>query len=234
MLYGASKEVAEGTKQQNYYWRWLVQALSQTFFWGWPQFVLVLTTIAVLVLNVEYGATSASKFAPQVHALMIVYLWSLIGYLVIQIFRAPLILDRQRAEEIGELRKRLGEAVTVEFEPVTFRQPLPNLRNTSMHINISLRTGDVPATLRDWALRSKSKPNLNPVAVSVVGDWTKQSSHTIRLEAHATGHGFVRFDFMGKAQATEDEIRECDWILVFSDAHREYAEAIPQQMLKKT
>lgn len=154
---------------RNYLWRLCAEIADQTFQSGRAQIFPFFAALATLVFQVVFGTTMSTDFRGNMLATAWPYIIAFGAYVLAQIVRAPLALDRERADEIENLKKQLGDGVSVTFERITFRQPRPNVRNLTMVIELLLRTGDSPATVHDWALRSKASPQLQPVVANVLG-----------------------------------------------------------------
>jgi hypothetical protein len=216
----------------NYLRRFLREVVRQAFQFSkenvWPQVIAV----ATFLFQVVFRTSSSTDF----HGNMLATLWAFIAalgvYIVVQIVRAPLVLDRQRADEIENIKKRLGNGVSVRFEQISFRYPTPNVRNVTMVVQLLLRTDDSPATVHDWALRTQAKPNLKSVVTNILGLGKHIAGWTIRLDAHDQAYGSIFFDFTGSQQSEEELRNTSGWILEFTDAHRTYSEAIPDSLFK--
>jgi hypothetical protein len=221
---------------RNYLSRLCAEVADQTFKSGRAQIFPLFAAFATLVLQVVFRTSMSTDFRGNMLATVWPYMIAFAAYVLAQIVRAPLALDRQRADEIEQLKKQLGDVVSVKFEQITFRQPTPNLRNVTMVIQLLLRTGDSPATMHDWTLRSQAKPELKPVLSNILGLGKHAGGWTIRLDEHDQAHGSIFFDFSGLAQRSEDELRNTEngWILEFTDAHRNYAERIPDSLFRTT
>src|SRR5713101_6384123 len=154
------------------------------------------------------------------------------GELAWNIVRAPFTLDRQRANElnsrdheIAKLNKQLAAPLLVKFREVVFL-------NNRMLVRMSISTGESPATLSGWALRSQMTPTLTPVLADVNGLGKHVGGFAIRLDDHDLGEGHLTFSVPGLA---EDELRDVrhQWTLEFSDAHREHSERIPEHLYQR-
>jgi hypothetical protein len=218
----------------NYSRRLLIQVGRQTFRFGWGQVMLLSIAIMTVILAVS-GTIQTTDFHTNVRDTLWPFLIFLAAYILVQMVRAQLALDRQRAEQIDTLNKQLGETVSVWFEKTTFRHPTPDSENVTMVVHMSVRTAGSPVTLYGWALRSQLRPKLKPVPINVLGLGQPVGGLTIRLDEHDHASGSVFFDFSGVAQVSEDELRDPDhsWRLEFWDAHGPYSEHIPEQLYKR-
>ena len=218
----------------NYSRRLLIQVGRQTFRFGWGQVMLLSIAIMTVVLAVS-GTIQTTDFHTNVLDTLWPFLIFLAAYILVQMVRAQLALDRQRAEQIDTLNKQLGETVSVWFEKITFRHPTPDSEDVTMVVHLSVRTAGSPVTLYGWALRSQLRPKLKPVPINVLGLGQPVGGLTIRLDEHDHASGSVFFDFSGVAQVSEDELRDPDhsWRLEFWDAHGPYSEKIPEQLYKR-
>jgi len=195
--------------------------------------------LSIATMTVILEVKSGTIQTPDLHTNVLDTLWPyvifLAVYILVQMVRAPLALDRQRAEQIDTLSKQLGETVSVWFEQITFRHPTPNSQNITMVVHMSVRTACSPVTLYGWALRSQIRPKLKPVPINVLGLGQPVGGLTFRLDEHDHASGLIFFDFSGMAQVSEDELRDANhsWRLEFWDAHGPYSEHIPEQLYKR-
>lgn len=160
-----------------------------------------------------------------------------LGELAVNFIHAPVVLDRQRVEQIKALEEQRPSPASVEFAEFQLqRYQGQHFRNNRVLLILQLRAGNTPITLHNWKLRSSLKPALNPTLTSIDFEHVKplhrSNSQSVRLEVHDVKRGHLAFDFMGEAQASEDDIRDArhEWALVFSDSLREYTEPIPPQL----
>lgn len=221
--------------EPSYYWRWLVQVGRQTLKFGVDQAVALIIAIAILILQVHSHTLPAADFRTNEIDTLWPYLVVVGLYVLVQFVRAPSALDRQRAQRIQDLDDQIVKRPEVTFEAIDFYNPTPTLRNLRIFVRMSIRTGESPATLSGWALRSQMTPELKPRAVQIIGLGKHVGGLDTRLESHDSAGGYVSFDFTGMVQASEDEIRDArhGWTLKFSDAHHEYAVQIPKQLFKR-
>jgi hypothetical protein len=178
---------------RSYLKRLSVEVAEQTFKFGRAQVFPFFAALATLVLQVVYRTSMSTNFRGNALATAWPYIIALGAYVLAQIIRAPLALDGQRADEIEKLKKQLGDGVSVIFEQITFRQPLPSTQNATMVVHLLLKTGDSPATVHDWELRSQAKPALKPVVANILGLGKHVAGWTIRLDAHDQAHGSIFF-----------------------------------------
>jgi hypothetical protein len=220
----------------NYYRRWVVQVVRQTLKFGVEQAVALTIAIAILILQVLSHDLRAADFRTNELDTLWPYLAVVVVYILVQIVRAPLVLDRQRALRIQDLDDQIVKRPEVTFEKIDFYNPTPNSGDLKIFLRMSIRTGESPATLSGWALSSKMKTELKPMAVEVIGLDKHLGGLNTRLESHDSASGYISFAFMGLAQASENDIRDIrhGWTLQFSDAHHEYAEQIPEHLYEKS
>jgi hypothetical protein len=216
----------------DYLRRLLAEVLGQTFKFSAQQVLPILVAVATLVLQVTNRTSSSTDFRGNLLSTITPYLVAVGAYFVIQFLRAPVTLDRERAKEIEKIASRLGGEVSVTFKTLGFEHPVPDKRNTRLRIDVAFRTSDAPATLGSWALRSEKAPSMNPVCSYIWGFNQRLGGGSFRLEAHDHQSGAFAFDFMGTAQATEEEIIDPlhHWCLEFTDAHRTYSEPIRTEL----
>lgn len=217
---------------KDYAKRWFLQVLGQIVFESGLRGLAVycFLGVAILVLQLANHVVPVRDFRGNVLSILWPYLAAAFLYVVFQIVRAPLVLDRQRAQTIEDLEKRIpGASVEIAPDQLTFEQkPSPDL-HVRLNLHIRVRTGDFPATLQGWKLHSQLEPTLNPLLIGVVGIGKHVGGLSVRLDSHDRGEGFVKFDFLGEARSSIEEI--CDarhrWTLSVSDAHQEYRLPIP-------
>ncbi len=222
--------------EANYYWRWFIQVWRQTIRVGWAQFMAVITAVAVLILDVVYGATSDNKFRPEVHAVVVAYLTILIGYILYEIARAPLILDRERANEIDHLKAAVPPPAAVAFEKLEFtlRQDNPSTTRCNMSVNVRFSSGKKPATLHNFRLRSEAPKfeHFDWPAQAVYGHSRSHGSNVIALGPNDIKHARLVFDFgvIGTSKLDDPQMASC---LEFEDASKRYREKFPERLYKK-
>ena len=150
-----------------------------------------IATAAILVLQVFYYRTSpVDQFRANTLATSIPYIGLIALYVVVQFFRAPLLLNRRHAARIKESESQRPSPVFVEFDKLQFQQfqQGQHPRNNRVLLVLRLRAGDTPITLHDWRLRSSLKPTLSPTLASVdfehVRPLQRSRSQSVRLEEH--------------------------------------------------
>jgi len=219
----------------NYSWRLLSQVGRQTFRFDWDQVIALSIAIMAVILEVNSGAIQTTDFHTNVLDILWPCLTFLAVYILVQMVRAPLALDRERSEQIESLSKQLGDTVSVWFEQITFRSSTADSHNVTMVVHMSVRTAGSPVSLYGWTLRSQIRPKLKPGLIDVLGLGLPVGESTIRLDAHDHARGLIFFEFSGAAQLSEDELRDADhaWRLEFWDAHGPYSEHIPEQLYKR-
>jgi hypothetical protein len=234
--HGKSKEVAETTKERNYYWRWLVQIGRQARTDVLELVVGLIIALAILLLQVHNGTLLVTDFRPNAISTFWPYLTAIGLYIFYATIRAPMELDRERIRQIQDLDDQIVDEPTVAFEEMRFQHPLANPQYTNVLIRMSISTGESPATLSGWALHSHMNPELKVLAVRVVGLGNHVGGFSTRLESHDSSSGHITFDLIGSAHPSEEDLRDAKhrWTLEFSDAHRSYSVPIPEQLYVKT
>jgi hypothetical protein len=217
---------------RNYLWRFVREVVRQAFQFSkdnvWPQVIAV----ATFLFQVVFETSSSADFHANVLATLWAFGFAFGVYIIVQIIRAPMVLDRQRAEQIQEIAGRLGDPVSVEFRSITFEHAVADRRSSRMRLDMVIRTSDSPATLAEWSLRSQKNPELKPLLAHIWGLGRHVGGNTIRLDDHDHQGGAILFDLVGQAQASEDEARDANhkWTFEFRDAHRSYAIEIPERL----
>jgi len=216
----------------DYLRRLLAEILSQTFKQGREQFFPLGIALTTLVLQVYFRTSMSTDFHGNMLATVWPYVIAFAAYILAQIVRAPLALDRQRAKQIQDLDVQVVKKPEITFEELRFQHPMPNSRYVNILVRMSIRTGESPATLSGWALRSQMKPELKLLAVHLIGLGKHVGGFSTRLESHDSSSGHITFDLIGPAQASEDELKDPrnQWKLEFSDAHNKYSERIPDSL----
>jgi hypothetical protein len=105
---GVSKEVDETPKEQNYYWRWLIQIGRQARSNVRELVVGLIIALAILLLQVHNGTLVVTDFRPDAISTFWPYIAAIGLYVAYAAIRAPLILDRERATTIGNRENDLA------------------------------------------------------------------------------------------------------------------------------
>jgi hypothetical protein len=216
---------------RSYYRRYFIQVGQQARADASGLVIGFVLAVAVQVLQVLYRVMYAENFRANFLSTFWPYAAAVVTYLIYAAIRAPLELDRGRAAEIVELERRLGDPVSVEFENITFEHATPDKRCSRLRLNLLIRTSDTRATLSGWGLRSESSPSLKPLLAHIWG-LHRISGNTVVLEAHDHQPGAFLFDFVGPAQASEEQVRDAEhkWRFEFRDSHRPYSVEIPTRL----
>jgi hypothetical protein len=142
----------------NYYRRWFLQVLQQTLSFGRDQAVALIIAIAILLFQAHSGTLQTSDFRANAFATLWPYLAIVLVYLVIQIVRAPLILDRQRADQIDSLEAQTIRVLRTTIQAIKFSYQ-PYFR---IYVTIEVRNLDAPrTTFHDFVLHLLSAPKHN-------------------------------------------------------------------------
>jgi len=87
------------------------QVLRECMAWGRGQFVALVIAVLSAWAALRWGLVPIA----QTRAAYVAYLWpfvaALVGYLIVQIGRAPYVLDREQQQEIKKLEKERNELV---------------------------------------------------------------------------------------------------------------------------
>jgi hypothetical protein len=220
----------------HFYWRFLVEIVRQTFKLGWGQIVALIIGLAILALQVHQARTvPATDFKADALTILWPYLVVIGAIIFVQIIRAPLALDRERAKEIDHLREAVPPPVAVTFERLDFTLVTQGSTRTDCSMSVTLRfsSGRESATLHNFRLSSElpSFKNFNYVAKHVYGHSPSHGSHVIALGPNDVRHARLVFDFgvTGKGLVELSDPKMA-WCLEFEDASKRYTERIPEQL----
>lgn len=151
----------------DYYWRWLIQVIRQVVSFTWNQmFAGLLLGMLILLYQLHYGVVQKAELRTNELAIIWPYLDVIIGVLVYQAIRAPLVLDRERADDIQRkeqaiqsLQDDLQKAVSVtasDYSKVKLAK-LADLSRSAAELfqqsSISLNQANPRALRDDWMRR---------------------------------------------------------------------------------
>jgi hypothetical protein len=85
----------------SYYRRFVAQVCRQVLAFGREQAVSLIIAFLILLYQFHYGQMTASAMHADTMAVIWPYVWVLGGYFLIQVLRAPVALDHERAKQTG-------------------------------------------------------------------------------------------------------------------------------------
>jgi hypothetical protein len=208
----------------NYYRRWIAQVVRQVVSFGAEQSVPLILAILILWYQLHYGLIQKNQLHSNELAIFWPYLELLATYLGFQIVRAPLVLDRQRADLIEQKTTRIAE-LTMPRVRITFQQLAFAQWGIAPKIILTLKiaTGSEPVTLGDWELRSETGSLRHPF----IGFDEMHGYQRFRFESNHELEGFFQFD--GNCDPKKQ------WYFCFTDNRdQSYKELIPKEIYTKS
>jgi len=210
--------VAEPTRQQqNYYRRWLIQIGRQARANVRELVVGLIIALTILLLQVINGTGHSQDFRLNAISTFWPYIAAIGLYVAYAAIRAPLILDRERANEIECQAREIAALTAPRFQTtlknvgLSFR---PN-EQTRFHARVEIRNiSGERTTLRDMTLACVRGPAMaltNPDRKYLLA-----SADALETGTHCDGNVvFVAPSRMGAADV--EALKGTEWQFTFTD-----------------
>jgi hypothetical protein len=217
--------VAETSKQQNYYWRWIIQIGRQARADVRELAVGLIIALAILFLQVHNRTVQPQDFKPDAISTFWPYIAAIGLYLVYSTIRAPLILDREKTAKIDQLGSTLeqlqnpAKLVSFQFERLEF----------------GVRMGTPVIVLRLTILNRGPAITLHGIRLRS-GDGSTHRVSNNGFDKDSVGRDYVRID-SNDARTAFFEFRGSyngqAWSLEYSDAsNQNQQEVIPSSLIR--
>jgi hypothetical protein len=218
---------------RDYYRPFFTQVCKQLLDFGREQIVGLVLAILILFAQLHYGLVRKDVLGSNAMAIIWPYLAVVGAYLVIQIARAPVVIDGERAQEIAVKIHELA-VVTAENQELKNPEKLFSLEFKSFFcgltagsnlaiIHLKLFNRGPAITLHDIRLCSDDDPTLGLRPQHNGFAERNAANDYIPLQAGDARAGFFQF-YIGQCQ-------DQAWVLAFKDTNNKaYREAIPRNL----